>query len=401
MSIQGGHLRPTAPAAGEHPRLDSLTTLRFFAALLIFVHHSTRLWTGPAKITALRNYLFEPMAFGVSFFFILSGFVLTWSARPGQRYSRFEWNRFSRIYPNYILGFVAAVFVYSTRTDWWVRVLDVTMLQSWVPEQRVYFSGNPVSWSLSDEAFFYAVFPLAIYLLARRSFRGQVVALGLVVAAIAAVQFTAHQISLGGAKEDIANGLYLANYFPPARLLEFLVGILLALIYPRLPRIPLLPALALVVLAIYGIAVLESPTKWVVVTLIPLSLLIVAAAQSDSAGRWSLLRNRWLVVLGTWSFALYIVHVLIMDTFVRATGFASTSTREAFEATVLLFVICLVAAAAMYYLWERPIEGALRRYQARRTSGADPPTPGGIGAVDPAPSRDPSDPSAAGVNAAT
>ena len=35
---------------------------------------------------------------GVSFFFLLSGFVLTWSC-AGQPAQRFWWNRFARIWP--------------------------------------------------------------------------------------------------------------------------------------------------------------------------------------------------------------------------------------------------------------------------------------------------------------
>ena len=50
-----------------------------------------------------------------------------------------------------------------------------------------------------------------------------------------------------------------------------------------------------------------------------------------------LLRHRWLIVLGAWSYAFYIVHVLVMDLFVRVTGFESTSKREALAATVLVF----------------------------------------------------------------
>lgn len=365
--------RTTMPAA----RLDSLTGLRFIAAALIFVHHATRLFTGPAKISTLRTYLFEPMAIGVSFFFVLSGFVLAYSAKPGQRYGRFEWNRFSRIYPNYLLGLVLSYFVISIQRPIWVWVVNALMLQSWFPRQDVYFSGNPVSWSLSDEAFFYAMFPLLIFLLARRSARGQVVALVLTVVAIAAAQLTAHLIWTGGTKEDIARGLYFANYFPPTRLLEFILGILLALLLPRLPRVPLLPAVVVMIGSIYLVAIVKSPSKWVVASLIPVCLLIVAAAQSDLLERRSLLRNKVLVTLGSWSFALYIIHVLVLDTFIRATGYQSDSAKEAFAVTALVFVICLAASALMFYLWERPIEKVLRRVHLRRRDPGtgEPPEP--------------------------
>ncbi len=56
--------------ATKPKRLDALTSLRFFAAIAIVVHHSNGIFWNAADLGALDV--------GVSFFFALSGFILTY-----------------------------------------------------------------------------------------------------------------------------------------------------------------------------------------------------------------------------------------------------------------------------------------------------------------------------------
>ncbi|MCG8970427.1 acyltransferase family protein [Streptomyces sp. CL12-4] len=68
-------------------RLPSLTGLRFLAALAVFAHHAflpippLRLLADDATEFRLYRWFNQAGGLGVSFFFVLSGFVLTWSAR--------------------------------------------------------------------------------------------------------------------------------------------------------------------------------------------------------------------------------------------------------------------------------------------------------------------------------
>ncbi|MGV9878699.1 acyltransferase family protein [Streptomyces sp. NPDC003006] len=65
-------------------RLPSLTGMRFIAALLVFLAHISieNLWDEPEVNDSLTHTVNRLGWVGVGFFFILSGFVLTWSARP-------------------------------------------------------------------------------------------------------------------------------------------------------------------------------------------------------------------------------------------------------------------------------------------------------------------------------
>src|SRR3954451_12303223 len=95
-------------ALALRPRLSALTGLRFVAAAHVVGYHYLRqaFSTAPA---ALQNVLAGGDA-AVSLFFVLSGFILTYTyveqaPRLGAR--AFWGARFARIYPVYLLAFLA------------------------------------------------------------------------------------------------------------------------------------------------------------------------------------------------------------------------------------------------------------------------------------------------------
>src|SRR5690606_41368269 len=107
----------TAPATPERSsRLPSLTGLRFFAAFLVFLFHLSLLDAystdgeghGPFA-SALRNGGWA----GVTFFFILSGFVLTWSVRDGDTPRAFWAPRLGKLLPNHGVAFFPALAPYA------------------------------------------------------------------------------------------------------------------------------------------------------------------------------------------------------------------------------------------------------------------------------------------------
>lgn len=84
----------TGEPTGKGIELPSLTGLRFCSALLVFLYHTTLLSNpiAPANQQSFFGNRHQAYALarlfgsagyaGVSFFFVLSGFVLTWSLRP-------------------------------------------------------------------------------------------------------------------------------------------------------------------------------------------------------------------------------------------------------------------------------------------------------------------------------
>jgi peptidoglycan/LPS O-acetylase OafA/YrhL len=84
--------------------------MRFIAALMVFAFHVSLEGVfadkpvGDGYYTAVNKFGFA----GVSFFFILSGFVLTWSARETDTARRFWRRRLVKIYPNHVVTWAAA-----------------------------------------------------------------------------------------------------------------------------------------------------------------------------------------------------------------------------------------------------------------------------------------------------
>ena len=115
----------------------------------------------------LAQLLFDAGDLGVSFFFVLSGFVLTWSARPGQPLLRFWRNRIARIYPAHLVALVFAIGCLAV-SDRFAKVTTETLVtggllvQAWYPQDIVYLGINAVTWSLSCEMSFYLCFPLLV-----------------------------------------------------------------------------------------------------------------------------------------------------------------------------------------------------------------------------------------------
>ena len=91
-------------------RLDSLTALRFIAAAMIVVSHSAGKFNMDPRMT-IENL---PLAQGVSFFFVLSGFILTYVYRDLSGFKQtlhFLAARIARVWPVFFFSGVATYFL--------------------------------------------------------------------------------------------------------------------------------------------------------------------------------------------------------------------------------------------------------------------------------------------------
>ena len=145
-------------------RLNALTGLRCFAALnIVFFHFSNPQWFG--FLAPVVNAGFA----SVSFFILLSGFVLAYNyaakAREGQLdRTRFWEARFTRLYPIYLLSLILSwrmiPLEYAAHTHamfWTGMVLSPLLLQGWIPSIATFL--NTPAWTMSAESAFYVVFP--------------------------------------------------------------------------------------------------------------------------------------------------------------------------------------------------------------------------------------------------
>ncbi|WP_439589380.1 acyltransferase family protein [Hydrogenophaga sp.] len=174
---EGGDVLPVpgGESRGERPELRALTSLRFFAALAVVILHYRDL-LGPMP-DWLRQ-LVVGGQFGVTFFFVLSGFILTYRYREwfagGVSEKRVWWFlrfRLARLYPVYLLGLLldtpwhllerasAGQLGEVAHTYWASWLLNAVGLQAWVPSVPFAMFWNTPAWSVAAEFFFYATFP--------------------------------------------------------------------------------------------------------------------------------------------------------------------------------------------------------------------------------------------------
>jgi peptidoglycan/LPS O-acetylase OafA/YrhL len=227
----------------DRPRVPALTSLRFFAALHVFVFHMYAMQiantSGWARRISSIGYV------GVSFFFILSGFILVYTYADRTISAREFWRaRFARIYPAYLFSllFTAPFFFYVSIKMKpapvpfmiWPQnhlitssLLVPSLLQSWVPGAAL--AWNAPAWSLSCEAFFYLLFPALIVWLARKRTRTWMQLAVLCWAVSLAITFLyvlqkPDGVAFVDDTFDTLNWLNVLKFNPLVRFPEFLLG---------------------------------------------------------------------------------------------------------------------------------------------------------------------------------
>jgi peptidoglycan/LPS O-acetylase OafA/YrhL len=156
-------LAPAPPKTKPAP-LNALTGLRCFAAInIVFFHFSNPQWFGFLAPVVNAGFI------SVSYFILLSGFVLAYNyaerARGGELdRKRFYESRFTRIYPIYFLSLLLSLgqlksdFLTHTHAMFWTgMVLTPLLLQGFVPAVATFL--NTPAWTMSAEAAYYVIFP--------------------------------------------------------------------------------------------------------------------------------------------------------------------------------------------------------------------------------------------------
>lgn len=346
-------------------RLHTLTVLRFVAALYVVLHHAI----GPDRPFGIRSGFV-----GVTFFFVLSGFVLTWTHRPEVGSRAFWRNRAARILPIYLLVGLAGAFVpLAAEVSWRTVVTYATLTQSWFFDGSLVHGLNDPAWSLSDEAFFYAVFPLFVFV-ARRALRTPLA----IAAAGAGIWILIAAVAWAAPRYIPLQAYWFTYTFPPYRFGEFALGVLLALLWRTgwRPRVParVVGLVALLLLAAYFLVDWRSgdlPRAYadalVTPAVVAVLLWAVCAEHGGRPPRWT---PGWAVRLGEWSFALYLVHRLVIRTLSWATGGDPRGYLPGW-AVITTVVVSITLAGLLCELVEKPLERRLRSPRSTDVRGGE------------------------------
>jgi len=351
------------------PHLFPLTSLRFFAAAVIVLGHIL-----PTVVGIPGDSRF---GLGVSFFFVLSGFILTYQYRDFSQHSvkAFYVARFARLWPIHLVTFWLVVIaiqphILLSPMHAMTAMLNLLLLHAWLPISGLVFSWNAPSWSISDELWFYLLFP---FLAQTRRLWVWLTAL------IAIAAFIVFSFPIAPAKLFEFSYVHAIMQHPAVRVVEFAVGVLAGRLYNAGQRIRM-PATALEILAVSLIA-LYGVTS-------PAVQRVIAAAGYPSVGLWysqsggvlifafaififaqgggpisRLLGWRLLVLLGEISFSTYMLHQTIFRYAVMHQWSENIGT------TLATIFALIITYGGSWALW-RFIEVPCRRWIISKSYGS-------------------------------
>ncbi len=354
-------------------RLNALTGLRCFAAInIVLFHFSNPLWFGPLAPVINAGYL------SVSYFILLSGFVLAYNyadrARDGKlERVRFWKARFTRLYPIYLLSLllswrmVATEYGAHTHAMFWTgMVLTPLLLQGWIPSLATFL--NTPAWTISAESFFYLLFPWLAKI--KRSERVRPILLQLagvwvlgMVPGLLYVTFNPDGIAHPD-RWSWGPWLQALKYTPLPHLASFTFGVLLAGLDELVPRSgPLRLFLGLAGFAgIFAVLLLGPSVPYAMLhdgLLMPLFGCIVLGLAGENPMA-SLLGIRPLVFVGEASFCLYLLHFNLWN-LIHDTHVLNRLHLARFDPWISYIALILVALAALH-LVEKPAQRQLRKW---------------------------------------
>ncbi|MGZ3237576.1 MAG: acyltransferase family protein, partial [Burkholderiaceae bacterium] len=379
-------------------QLDALTSLRFFAAMAILIHHCNGVFWNAAEL--------GPIDVGVSFFFVLSGFILTYVYHDMQNdrtsILRFYAARIARIWPLHVACLLLAILFIPLPGQFSLGVLAANffLIHAWIPYDQYFFSYNYVSWSISTELFFYLVFPLIVLHLRKWLIPSLLLSI-LAVMVLTVTGIDADLLTWDPAQNNISStGLLYVN--PLARCFEFILGIATCMVFLKSDdnKAPStkwtwleVTSIVLFVLGYrYFISSFAALIHWLLLTtgvtdipmaslpydadtigelgsgakmffdewayhvgLTPFAVMLIYVIAHQRGAISRALSKKWLIFLGEISFALYLVHQIVLRYF--QTHFLATSTMSKMAWFGLFVLSVFLISAGLYLFIEKPSRG--------------------------------------------
>ena len=347
-------------ASNTSPRLEQLTGLRYFAALVVFVSHLS--WDNSP---ALIKQIFGSGYVGVSFFFVLSGFVLSYSyeekiASGKITFTKYLYLRFARLTPLHFataLPFLGLA-IYADRFDPTTSLLNLSYLQSWIPRSSVYFSFNAPSWSLSNEMFFYLCFFFMVTMPYEKLLKTGIGLLVLIISCAIVVTIFFDGYRLYGSSNTIAHWIFYI--YPGFRLLEFVCGMLLFKLWKSGRMINSyfsIIAYIILVLAMYYADSVPEAFRMSLFFLPVIVFFLFAHLKGDGLVN-SFFKTKIMVLLGNASFAFYLIHQPLINIFRSLLGGFMLGDFSLF----LINLICITLISVVIYLtYEKWAERKLKQ----------------------------------------
>lgn len=353
-----------------HRRLPELDSLRGLAAMAVLGWHIARELPFPKDpwaegLQMAIGFNGHGGRFGIIFFFLLSGYLITWRILQEHGAGRFRLGRFLlrralRIWPLHyavlLIGFVLIPFLsginghaISEQAPWWLYALflaNFSML--WHGDPSIGTLG--VQWSVSIEEQFYLLWPMLLMLLNRTR---------LFMAAIAIIVIASHGFAMASdGRTAYFHLLGNLRYLGLGAIIGVLVhdrGIAVAGLMESLPKalrsvfVVILPC----VLFLISAWAADAPRRLTVLDGLAIGGFCLLLLERTYAGKGMLRLDAWkpLPWLGERSYGLYLLH---MPALAMSRWLTDEDPKMALAAVLLtLLLSCVFADASLRWI-ERP-----------------------------------------------
>lgn len=358
-------------------KLNSIQFLRAVAVLLIVYAGSMDLqmqfsWSNQQDFYHLQKF----GAIGIDLFFVISGFIITYSSynyTGAAQGARFLTKRFFRINPVYYitsLVFFGVALIQGWKDNSSIQIdktinsaIDTMLI---IPSSGDVHSYKPmldIGWPLSFGWLFYILF----FLLILSKTRYKVLFMGIILTGL---------VALGYLKKTID---YRIIFITNPIILEFLLGVLIAWLYLRIKTILkfipttciLIALLSYIALIAYSNNVPISDKIWnlygfvgmrrFLIWGIPSAFLVAGCLFMEKNNQLARLwNNKWLQLTGNASFSIYLVHITVFSLLTmlyKGTGFFLNPDL----AIWLQLALAVFVSICFYKLVEKPLlERALK-----------------------------------------
>lgn len=295
---------------------------------------------------------------GVSYFFILSGFIMIIAYHRKEKigYRDFYRNRVARIYPLYVVGLLLYFVTRYYDFSFYKTFLYLSGVQSWIPGKALIL--NFPGWSISVEFLFYLLFPwLYNYLYSKGNKSIWVIAVLIWIWTQVFSNLYTNSLSYKGPHTDSHEFIH---YFPLWHINEFLIGNLAGLLFVRNRREKNHDlAIALLFIGIL-LSLIFIPLNFhnglMAVFFVPV-IYLISCNNGVISKVFSL---KPLEFLGEISYAIYIIHIPVLY-IVRSFLWDYFQVSESNVIFWIYILVLMFVSAVFYQFVEKPMRDYLKK----------------------------------------
>jgi len=341
--------------------LKALTFPRFLLAVFVITYHfGLHL---PFVENSIFREFFHQGGVAVSFFFFLSGVVLSYKYTEQTSPFAFYWKRIVRLYPVYLFTFlvvIVSLYLLQNKTHEPIYAFSNLLgLHAWIPGYALEL--NFPSWSLSVEFFFYATFPLILWVFRRMKWT----AFTVFILFLWIIGLTQHIYFVEVLYDP--NRYFLEQfilYFPLFHFTTFLTGFYAGKLIHRLQKKNLnsmyyLLSASIGIVLFVLVLLIDNPMRLYAHngSLAPIFLLICVGLALDQKTFPRLIGTKPFILLGDISYSMYMWQFPVFLWFTHVLEIEKLNSLQ-----FLIFLVVLILVSTLSFKWiEEPIRKRLGR----------------------------------------